>query len=66
MKKRYRVTVTAVGGSSSGTALGSVVVEAKDRDAASRLGIEKLWKPDLEAGGARPDTHVERITGEGG
>jgi hypothetical protein len=65
MNKRYRVTVKAVGGAAE-TPLGSVVVDAKDRDAAERLGREKLWKPELEASGARPDVHVERIAGEGG
>lgn len=66
MNKRYRVTVKAIGGPSPETTLGSVVVDAKDRDAAGRLGREKLWKPELEATGARPDVHVERIAGEGG
>jgi hypothetical protein len=63
-KKRYRVTVKVEG--SADEPIGSVVVEAKDRDAASRLGIEKLWKPELEASGGRPETHVERVSGEGG
>lgn len=65
MKKRYRVTVKALGATGE-TELGSVVVDADDRDAASRIGLEKLWKPELEQAGARPQTHVERITGEGG
>jgi hypothetical protein len=66
MKKRYRVTVSAVEGSASTSTVGSVVVEAKDRESASRLGIQKLWTADLEKTGAHPEAHVERITGEGG
>ncbi len=65
MKKRYRVTVRAIDAAGE-TELGSVVVDAADRDAASRIGLEKLWKPELERAGARPGTHVERIAGEGG
>ncbi len=66
MKKRYRVTVKAVDASTAETTVGSVIVEAKDRDAASRLGLEKLWRPELEQTGAQARTHVERIAGEGG
>lgn len=66
MKKRYRVTVKSMGPAAEETVLGSVIVEAKDRDAAGQLGLAKLWKAELEATGARPETHVERIAGEGG
>ena len=65
MRKRYRVTVKAVE-SSGERALGSVVVEARDRDTASQAGLAKLWTKELEASGARAETHVERIAGEGG
>jgi hypothetical protein len=65
MKKRYRVTVKAVDGGGE-RAVGSVVVEARDRDAASQAGLAKLWTKDLETSGARAETHVERIAGEGG
>lgn len=65
-KKRYRVTVKAVGPGGSETTLGSVVVDAKDREAALRLGREKLWTAEQEATGATADVHAERIAGEGG
>ena len=66
MKKRYRVSVKAIDSSSNATDLGSVVVEAKDRDAAMRIGKAKLWTPELEQSGASAETHAERIAGEGG
>ncbi|MFM7142728.1 MAG: hypothetical protein ACKO2K_12540 [Alphaproteobacteria bacterium] len=65
-KKRYRVTVKAVGPGPGETTLGNVVVEAKDREAALRLGREKLWTAEHEASGATADVHAERIAGEGG
>lgn len=60
-KKRYRVTVRT-----GETTVGSVMVEAKDRDGAARAGIDKLWTPEHAASGATPETHVERVSGEGG
>ena len=65
MKKRYRVTVKAVEGGGE-REVGSIILEAHDRDAASQAGLTKLWTKDLEASGARAETHVERIAGEGG
>lgn len=65
-KKRYRVTVKAVGPGETETTLGNVVVEAKDRESALRLGREKLWTAEHEASGATADVHAERIAGEGG
>lgn len=60
-KKRYKVTVRA-----GDAVIGSVMVEAKDRDAAARAGIERLWTPAHAAGGTEPQAHVERVSGEGG
>jgi hypothetical protein len=64
--KRYRVTVKAVDEASTETIVGSVMVEAMDRDAAGRIALQKLWTPELERSGARPATHAERVAGEGG
>jgi hypothetical protein len=64
--KRYRVTVKAVDQASAETIVGAVVVDAADREAAGRLALQKLWTAELEQSGARPVTHAERITGEGG
>ena len=64
--KRYRVTVKAVDAAAVESTVGSVFVDAKDRDAAGRLGLQKLWTPELEESGAKPATHVERVAGEGG
>jgi len=64
--KRYRVTVKAVDSSSAETIVGAVVVEAMDHDAAGRLALQKLWTTEHEKSGAKPITHAERITGEGG
>jgi hypothetical protein len=64
--KRYRVTVKAVDAGSAEKVVGSVIVEAADRDAAGRLALQKLWTEDLEQSGSRPVTHAERIAGEGG
>jgi hypothetical protein len=64
--KRYRVTVKAVDEAATETIVGSVMVEAMDRDAASRIALQKLWTPELEKSGARPATHAERVAGEGG
>ena len=65
-KKRYRVTVKSIDSSAVETTIGSVVVEAVDRAAAERIALQKLWDTSLEASGAHPSTHAERITGEGG
>ena len=65
-KKRYRVTVKAVHPASGETSVGTVLVEAKDREGALRLGREKLWTAEHEASGASAEVHAERIAGEGG
>lgn len=64
--KRYRVTVKAVDAGATETVVGSVMVEAMDRDAAGKIAIQKLWTPELEQSGAKPATHAERVAGEGG
>jgi hypothetical protein len=64
--KRYRVTVKAVDAAAKETIVGSVVIEAGDRDAAGRLALQKLWTAELEQSGAKAVTHAERIAGEGG
>jgi len=65
-KKRYRVTVKSIDAAAVASSIGTVVIEAADRAEAERLALQKLWTPQLEASGARPETHAERITGEGG
>jgi hypothetical protein len=64
--KRYRVTVKALDAASTERIVGSVVIDAPDREAAGRIALQKLWTPELEQSGARPATHAERIAGEGG
>lgn len=64
--KRFRVTVKAVGEAVEEKVVGSVIVDAADREAAGRIALQKLWTPELEQSGAKPATHAERIAGEGG
>lgn len=66
MRKRFRVTVKSVDAASVETTIGTIVVEAPDRAEAQRLALEKLWDAKLQASGSRPETHAERIAGEGG
>ena len=64
--KRFRVTVRPVSESAEEKILGTVIVDAPDRQAAGRIALQKLWTPELEGSGAKPATHCERIAGEGG
>ncbi len=64
--KRYRVTVKAMAQDGEETTVGSVIVEAPERELAGKLALQKLWTPELEKSGAKPATHAERIAGEGG
>jgi hypothetical protein len=64
--KRFRVTVKAVRDAQEEQVVGSVIVDAADREKAGRLALQKLWTPELEQSGAKPATHAERIAGEGG
>jgi hypothetical protein len=66
MRKRFRVTVRAVDASGGESEVGSLTVDAKDRNEASQKVLARLWTPELEASGKTPATHAERVTGEGG
>ena len=65
-RKRFRVTVKAVDASNVESDVGELIVDAKDRDDATRKVLEQLWTPQLEASGKRPSTHTARVSGEGG
>jgi hypothetical protein len=65
-RKRFRVTVKAVDASNVETDVGELIVDAKDRDDATRKVLQQLWTPELEASGKKPSTHTARVSGEGG
>jgi len=65
-KKRYRVTVKAVGSTGGDRTVGTVVIEAHERVDAERMAIQKLWGNEQASAGGEPQAHAERITGEGG
>jgi hypothetical protein len=66
MRKRFRVTVKAVDAANVESEVGELTVDAKDRDEATRMVLEQLWTPELEASGKKPATHAARVSGEGG
>lgn len=66
MRKRFRVTVKAADESGAETPVGELIVDAKDRDDATRKVLQQLWTPELEASGKKPATHTARVSGEGG
>jgi len=66
MRKRFRVTVKAADAAGVETAVGELIVDAKDRDDATRKVLLQLWTPELEASGQKPTTHTARVSGEGG
>lgn len=65
-RKRFRVTVKAVDASNVESDVGELIVDAKDRDDATRKVLAQLWTPELEASGKKPTTHTARVSGEGG
>ena len=65
-RKRFRVTVKAVDTSNAESDVGELIVDAKDRDDATRKVLAQLWTPELEASGKKPSTHTARVSGEGG
>ena len=65
-RKRSRVTVKAVDASNAESDVGELIVDAKDRDDATRKVLAQLWTPELEASGKKPSTHTARVSGEGG
>ncbi len=65
-RKRFRVTVKAVDPSNVESAVGELIVDAKDRDDATQKVLQQLWTPELEASGKKPSTHTARVSGEGG
>lgn len=66
MRKRFRVTVKATDAAGVETPVGELIVDAKDRDEATRKVLQQLWTPELEASGRKPATHTARVSGEGG
>ncbi len=65
-RKRFRVTVKAVDASNAESDVGELIVDAKDRDDATKKVLAQLWTPELEASGKKPSTHTARVSGEGG
>ena len=65
-RKRFRVTVKAVDASNVESDVGELIVDAKDRDDATRKVLQQLWTPELEASGKKPAMHTARVSGEGG
>ncbi|MBY0278262.1 hypothetical protein K2Z84_23285 [Candidatus Binatia bacterium] len=65
-RKRFRVTVKAVDAANVESDVGELIVDAKDRDDATRKVLAQLWTPELEASGKKPTTHTARVSGEGG
>jgi hypothetical protein len=66
MRKRFRVTVKAADAAGVEAPVGELIVDAKDRDEATRKVLQQLWTPELEASGKKPATHTARVSGEGG
>jgi len=66
MRKRFRVTVKAADADGTETPVGELIVDAKDRDEATRKVLQQLWTPELESSGMKPATHTARVSGEGG
>lgn len=65
-RKRFRVTVKAVDAANVESDVGELIVDAKDRDDATRKVLAQLWTSELEASGKKPTTHTARVSGEGG
>jgi hypothetical protein len=65
-RKRFRVTVKAVDASNVESDVGELIVDAKDRDDATRKVLAQLWTAELDAAGKKPSTHTARVSGEGG